>query len=329
MSEVSHLRAIWITPAAPAALGIVALHGRLPTCFDRDWPAVGQHRFGRLLDANDHPVDEIVAVRLDEQLTWLCTHGGPGIRAAVSDLLTAHRYDLDESATAQEAGQTLLQSTPTELLAAASCPAATQWLLEQINRDASTPIPQPPFASDLLLRRPRILLTGPANAGKSALLNAWCGYGRAVVSAMPGTTRDLVAALVDCHGWLCEVFDSAGLRATNDALEAAGQDLAQAARKWVDLVIYVHPADQPPRDQDDPAGPRDGDVIVLGKADQLVVDRTQAAVPAHDVLWQAPFVGDAERSELALAQLTNQVCQRLLLPPSSNDIDLRLGAKPH
>ena len=82
--------------------------------------------------------------------------------------------------------------------------------------------------AELLYRPPfGVLITGPANAGKSSLLNAWCGHQRALVSDQAGTTRDLVAAETICHGWRLRLLDSAGLRAGADAIEAAGQALVE------------------------------------------------------------------------------------------------------
>ena len=193
-------------------------------------------------DANNGAtVDEIVALRIDTTTLWLCTHGGPGIRAGVSTLLSKLGWQIHDR---QQPSDDITRMRIADALGAASSPAATDWLLRQLADDPDALVPQPPFPQEFLCRRPRLLLTGPANAGKSALLNAWCGYGRAVVSAIPGTTRDLVAALVDCHGWTCEVLIPAGLRDTDDELEAAGQDLAQQARQWVDAVLYVQPVDQ-------------------------------------------------------------------------------------
>lgn len=302
----------WLTPPAPAAIGLVAIRGAFPGCFDRAWPELEQHRFGRLKNQAGETVDEIVAVRIAADELWLCTHGGPGIRAAVTDLLTNSHVTFVDQVDTTSLGAAL---------ATASGPAATQWLLEHLAKanDATAAIPDTGFPTAFLSRRPRLLLTGPANAGKSALLNAWCGYRRAVVSPMPGTTRDLVAAVVNCHGWHCEVLDSAGLRPTDDRLESAGQDLAQEARNWVDAVLYLAPADQP----DARAAAAAGDLIIVGKADlyDLTSDLKQNTNDCGSrLLWQAPEAGDAVRSEALLTELASAVCQHLQLPPAPSTL---------
>lgn len=85
----------------------------------------------------------------------------------------------------------------------------------------------------------RIVLAGDVNAGKSSLFNAMLGKSRAIVSDVPGTTRDFISAELDIGGYLVELIDTAGLRDTTDAVEQIGvlksRDLASAA----DLVISV------------------------------------------------------------------------------------------
>jgi tRNA modification GTPase len=154
----------------------------------------------------------------------------------------------------------------------------------------------PPFPADLLERVPVVLITGPANAGKSTLLNAWCGHQRALVSDIPGTTRDLVAAQTLVHGWRLRLLDSAGLRAGGDELERAGQALAAQARRSADLVLYL----RPPGDH----GGEAGDLIVQGKADLSASDGLRWSV--HGV----PGTGPAS----LLDHLGRAVLERLRLP---------------
>ena len=87
--------------------------------------------------------------------------------------------------------------------------------------------------------RPQVVLWGPSNAGKSTLLNAWCGAERVLVDARPGTTRDPVSVeMVGPQGpWsLC---DTAGLRPEADGLEARGQVLAARWAEAADLRLWL------------------------------------------------------------------------------------------
>jgi tRNA modification GTPase len=88
----------------------------------------------------------------------------------------------------------------------------------------------------------RVVLAGRPNVGKSSLLNALAGYGRAIVHHTPGTTRDVVTVSTAIDGWPIELADTAGLREADDAIEAAGVALARAALAGADLVLVVHDA---------------------------------------------------------------------------------------
>lgn len=84
-----------------------------------------------------------------------------------------------------------------------------------------------------------VALTGPPNAGKSSLLNALACAPRAIVSAIPGTTRDVVDATVEIDGLGVQLIDSAGLRDAADAIEAEGVRRALAAQRDAGLVLLV------------------------------------------------------------------------------------------
>ncbi|RYE95711.1 MAG: GTP-binding protein, partial [Oxalobacteraceae bacterium] len=79
----------------------------------------------------------------------------------------------------------------------------------------------------------RIALIGPPNAGKSSLLNALIGRDAAIVTATPGTTRDVVEAPMIIAGYRVLMADTAGLRETSDEIEAEG---VRRARKWAETA---------------------------------------------------------------------------------------------
>ena len=68
-----------------------------------------------------------------------------------------------------------------------------------------------------------MVIAGAANVGKSSLVNALAGYQRSVVAATPGTTRDVVTALIAVDGWPVELADTAGWRTDADPLERKGK----------------------------------------------------------------------------------------------------------
>ncbi|HBP37588.1 MAG TPA: tRNA uridine-5-carboxymethylaminomethyl(34) synthesis GTPase MnmE [Clostridiales bacterium] len=84
-----------------------------------------------------------------------------------------------------------------------------------------------------------VVIAGRPNAGKSSLLNALAGYDRAIVTPVPGTTRDTVEELVDIGGLPVRLIDTAGLRETVDLIEKMGVDRAREALRNADLVFWL------------------------------------------------------------------------------------------
>ncbi|MDR0741472.1 MAG: tRNA uridine-5-carboxymethylaminomethyl(34) synthesis GTPase MnmE [Rickettsiales bacterium] len=84
-----------------------------------------------------------------------------------------------------------------------------------------------------------IVLTGKTNVGKSSLFNRLVGSARAIVSDIPGTTRDVVSADLDIDGYLVRLSDTAGIRESDDIIEKIGIERTQAEIKNADLVIKV------------------------------------------------------------------------------------------
>ena len=85
----------------------------------------------------------------------------------------------------------------------------------------------------------RTAIVGRPNAGKSSLLNALAGYERAIVTDIPGTTRDTVEESVLCGGVLLRLTDTAGIRATEDTVEKLGVERSRRAVASADLVIVL------------------------------------------------------------------------------------------
>lgn len=102
-----------------------------------------------------------------------------------------------------------------------------------------------------LLKPITVSLLGAPNVGKSSLLNSVLGYDRAVVSPMQGTTRDLVAAPLVLDGWNFSFVDAAGLRATDDAIEAEGARLAAQNALNADVVFKVYDCTKSRAEQDE------------------------------------------------------------------------------
>ena len=102
------------------------------------------------------------------------------------------------------------------------------------------------------------VIAGKPNAGKSSLLNALLGYDRAIVTDMPGTTRDTLSEGCVVGGVPLRLTDTAGLRRAADAVEALGVERARAAAEEARLLIAVF-------DLSRPWDAEDGEILALAR----------------------------------------------------------------
>jgi tRNA modification GTPase len=84
-----------------------------------------------------------------------------------------------------------------------------------------------------------VVIAGRPNAGKSSLLNRLAGYDAAIVTAVPGTTRDILRERIDIDGMPLHVLDTAGLRQGGDLVEEEGIRRARAEISRADRVLFV------------------------------------------------------------------------------------------
>ena len=122
-----------------------------------------------------------------------------------------------------------------ELLAAPEIREALDRLLEQTDsvvRQTATAV--------RLNEGARVVLIGAPNVGKSSVLNRLCGEDRAIVSAVAGTTRDVLREQLSIKGIPVELVDTAGLRESDDETEAEGIRRAKQQADQADLVLAVH-----------------------------------------------------------------------------------------
>ena len=85
----------------------------------------------------------------------------------------------------------------------------------------------------------RIVIAGKPNVGKSSLMNAMLGQERAIVTNIPGTTRDIIEEMISLNGIPIKLADTAGIRDTDDYVEQIGVDRAKQMMSQADLVLYV------------------------------------------------------------------------------------------
>ena len=110
--------------------------------------------------------------------------------------------------------------------------AATRSVLTSLN-DLLETAP----AGELVRNGALVVIAGEPNAGKSSLFNAMLGRSRAIVTEIPGTTRDAIEAVLDAGPWPIRLVDTAGLRETTDVVELLGIEVATRYLSSADVVL--------------------------------------------------------------------------------------------
>ena len=114
-------------------------------------------------------------------------------------------------------------------------------------------------------------IVGKPNVGKSSLLNAIAGYDRVIVTDIPGTTRDTVEETVMLGKTRLRLIDTAGIRETDDTVEAIGVERSKKAVEDADLVIFVCDGSKPLTEEDeaimDLCSDRENAICLLNKTD--------------------------------------------------------------
>jgi len=187
----------------------------------------------------------------------------------------------------------------------------------------------------------RVALLGAPNAGKSTLLNALADRDAAIVTATPGTTRDVIEVPLVLAGYKVILADTAGIRATNDEIEAEGVRRAEAWGREADFRIWLVDGYGDPHPTA-PGSMRPGDLILLTKRDKgeghpgLPGSPFTARSP-NDVAWVRGLLEDAVVEALAGAEqpaatrlrhreLLNEASERLR-DALSHDETLELAAE--
>ncbi len=212
--------------------------------------------------------EDVVVCRWNETSFEVHCHGGD---AAVARILADLATLGFATVTADEQHAAVVGTVPSELDAAvtkAYTLRTADWLLQQTGSRWSKALQRlsimsPEAALSQLdewlswsdfarhLTEPwTVVLTGRPNVGKSSLINALLGYQRAIVTAQPGTTRDVVTALTAFDGWPVRLSDTAGQRTTTDALEATGIARARQHVATADAVLLLFDQSQPPTPDD-------------------------------------------------------------------------------
>src|SRR5207248_8593539 len=124
---------------------------------------------------------------------------------------------------------------------------------------------------------------GLPNAGKSTLLNRLVGSDRAIVTPIPGTTRDIVRETIEIGGLPVTLADTAGLREVADVVEGIGVERARSAAENADIILYLVDAAVGITDEDRAELARLRDAII-------VYSKTDLAAPPPDAITTATLL---------------------------------------
>ena len=159
-----------------------------------------------------------------------------------------------------------------------------------------------------LSRGVKCALVGRPNAGKSSLLNALAGYERAIVTDIPGTTRDTVEETVELGGVPLRLIDTAGLRESGDPIERLGVERSRAAMEEAELILVLW-------DRSVPAAEEDRELLAkaMSLAPTILVrtkgDLPAAPAPAWTVDPMPPVVELSARTGEGLEGLSQAVAE--------------------
>lgn len=296
----------WIgTPAGRAgAIATIALEGDRPEDLDSainqlDLPATETSTLRVGVAAG---IDRCVLARWTPTRADLMPHGGVAVLRALADELSMRFGSGTEprSASAYPESETDLDTRVLGAISIASSPRAIEILLSQPSRWAAAdagPM-RAERARELwrLVDPPLVVSVGPANVGKSSLLNALAGQQAAIVADVPGTTRDHVGASLDLDGLVVRYIDTPGFGAPEpiaserEALAHVGSIVARA-----DLVVSCFDAS---------AGP-----VPVG--DKVLAVRVQTRADLGEASEQADVVTSVRTGE-GIGALTRLIRQTLV-----------------
>jgi tRNA modification GTPase len=136
----------------------------------------------------------------------------------------------------------------------------------------------------------RVVVAGPPNAGKSSLLNAIAGQERAIVTDIPGTTRDHIEVPLAVAGIPLVLTDTAGLRMTDDSVEAIGVARTKGLIRAADILVWLGEPDDAPEHP------------------QLILVQAKADLPGREAAPEG-LIAVSAQTRWGLAELLDEVAE--------------------
>ena len=174
-----------------------------------------------------------------------------------------------------------------------------------------------------------IVLVGETNVGKSSLFNRIVGASRAIVSDIPGTTRDVVSANMDIDGYMVNLSDTAGLRDTTNAVERIGIERTNKEIENADIIIHVIDASGSPLARGVAAAP----LAVTGRGvaapvapDEVLVVNKSDTIDSHELknaIYVSAKTGDG------ISELMKIISKRINKIAGNGESVLMINARTH
>jgi tRNA modification GTPase len=160
-------------------------------------------------------------------------------------------------------------------------------------------------AGELIREGAIVVIAGRPNVGKSSLFNALLGRSRAIVTEIPGTTRDALEAVIDSGKWPLRLVDTAGLRETDDRIERLGIEVSE--RYLADAHVILACAESPEQLGETI------DVIARDASAQIIAVRTKADLVANREQSpdSRPNIAVSAESGLGLQDLIERIDEAL------------------
>jgi tRNA modification GTPase len=336
MSTCPLLHVIQLTPPGRGAVATLLVAGRRAVeAVAAHFRAAGGRALGqtpadRLVFGHfgPEPGEEVVVRRREDGSVEVNCHGGLAAVAMIRDALVAEGCRaIDWRDWVRQAGKDPIAADAQSALADARTLRTAAILLDQyqgalsreidaICRDLARGAAAARGRLDALLARAdlgrhltqpwRVVLAGQPNAGKSSLLNALLGYGRAIVHDAPGTTRDVLTATTAMEGWPVELADTAGLGDADEEIERAGIEQALQELADANLVLLVVDTTRPWSEA--------AAVLPAVQADALVVHSKCDLAPAAGPECSAGVHTSTVTGE-GIAELIEAIAHRLVSAP--------------
>ncbi len=156
-----------------------------------------------------------------------------------------------------------------------------------------------------------IAIVGETNVGKSSLFNRIVGSARAIVSDIPGTTRDVVSATMDIGGYMVNISDTAGIRDATDTIERIGIERTASEIENADIVIHViNPNDKYTKIKSD-------EILVINKSDTTNIHNFD------DAIYTSAKTGDG------VADLMSEIKNRITHITGNGESVLMINARTY